>query len=80
MVMDRRAACMTYEGDTYTDASAWEYYVRSRDRKTMHPELKKQLEHLLLMLRDEGEDATFRYIKETVLTGKPFPWEQKSEE
>ena len=80
MVMDRRAACMTYQGDAYTDASAWEYYERSRERSSMHPELKRQLEHLLLMLRDRGEEETFRYIKDTVLTGKPFPWEQESED
>lgn len=80
MVMDRRAACMTYQGDAYTDASAWEYYERSRERKSMHPELKRQLEHLLLMLRDRGEEETFRYIKDTVLPGKPFPWEQESED
>ena len=80
MVMDRRAACMTYQGDDYTDASAWEYYARSRERNAMHPELQRQLEHLLLMLRDRGEDETFRYIKEDVLTGKPFPWEQEREE
>ena len=80
MVMDRRAACMTYQGDAYTDASAWEYYERSRERSSMHPELKRQLEHLLLMLRDRGEEETFRYIKDTVLAGKPFPWEQESED
>ena len=46
----------------------------------MHPELQRQLEFLLLMLRDEGEDKTFRYIKDIVLKGKPFPWEQEREE
>ena len=46
----------------------------------MQPELKRQLEHLLLMLRDRGEEETFRYIKDTVLKGKPFPWEQESED
>ena len=80
MVMDRRAACMTYQGDAYTDASSWEYYERSRERCNMHPELQRQLEFLLLMLRDEGEDKTFRYIKDIVLKGKPFPWEQEREE
>ena len=54
--------------------------MRSRERSSMHPELKRQLEHLLLMLRDRGEEETFRYIKDTVLTGKPFPWEQESED
>ena len=27
MVLDRRAACMTYQGDAYTDASSWEYWT-----------------------------------------------------
>ncbi len=76
MVMDRRAACMTYQGRDYTDASAWEYYANSRERALMHPELQRQLEYLLTMLRDSGEAETFRYIKEEVLTGKPFPWEK----
>lgn len=75
MVMDRRAACMTYQGDAYTDASAWEYYARSRERHFMHPQLQRELEHLLIMLRDRGEEETFRYIKEVVLPGKPFPWQ-----
>ena len=79
MVMDRRAACMTYQGDAYTQASAWEYYAQSRERKIMHPELQKQLEFLLAMLRDEGEDATFSYIKNNVLKNKPFPWEKATE-
>jgi len=76
MVMDRRAACMTYQGKTYTDASAWEYYDKSREKKLMHPQLQQELEYLLRMLRDKGEQETFRYIREDVLKGKPFPWEQ----
>lgn len=75
MVMDRRAACMTYQGKNYTDASAWEYFDNSRERHLMHPELEKQLDFLLTMLRDQGEQVTFQYIKENVLPGKPFPWE-----
>ena len=78
MVMDRRAACMTYEGNAYTDASAWAYYMRSRERSSMHPELQRQLEYLLVMLRDRGEKETFRYLKQVVLAGKPFPWEAES--
>ncbi len=79
MVMDRRAACMTYQGDKYTDASAWEYYNRSRERNFMHPQLQRELEYLLAMLRDRGEEETFRYIKHEVLTGKPFPWEERED-
>ena len=80
MVMDRRAACMTYQGSAYTDASPWEYYAKSRERSLMHPELKRQLEYLLIMLRDRGEEETFRYIRQEVLRGKPFPWENETEE
>lgn len=76
MVMDRRAACMTYEGDNYTPASAWNYFAKSRERRLMHPQLERELNFLLSMLRDDGEEKTFRYLKETVLAGKPFPWEQ----
>ena len=46
----------------------------------MHPKLDRELTYLLEMLRDEGEEKTFRYIKEVVLAGKPFPWEQESED
>ena len=76
MVMDRRAACMTYQGKAYTNASAWEYFAKSRERNIMHPELQRQLEFLLGMLRDQGEEKTFHYIRESVLKGEPFPWEQ----
>ena len=76
MIMDRRAACMTYQGKAYTDASAYNYFACSRDRQLMHPTLERELEFLLAMLRDQGEKETFRYLREYVLAGKPFPWEK----
>jgi len=33
MIMDRRAACMTYQGAAYTDASAWVYFAGSPQKK-----------------------------------------------
>ena len=75
MVMDRRAACMTYQGKNYHPGSELEYLEKSRERLLMHPETLRRLEFLLTMLRDRGEDETFRYIKENVLKNKPFPWE-----
>ena len=75
MIMDRRAACMTYQGKNYKDSSAYEYFDKSREKSLMHPELKRQLEYLLTMLRDQGEKETFKYIKTSVLKNKPFPWE-----
>ena len=76
MVMDRRAACLIYQGKNYTDASALEYFLRSKDRIEMHPQTQRELEYILTMLRDRGEKETFRYLKDSVLKGKPFPWEE----
>ena len=73
-IMDRRAACIVYQGKAYHPGSAYEYFMRSRERELMHPQNRQELEYLLAMLRDEGEKKTFRYLKKCVLKGKPFPW------
>lgn len=75
MVMDRRAACMTYQGSAYTDGAAYEYFAKSKERTLMNPDTQRELEYILIMLRDKGEKETFRFIREEVLQGKPFPWE-----
>ncbi len=75
MVMDRRAACMTYQGKDYKDDSALIYFRKSIERNRMHPQLRQELDYLLEMLSLQGEKTTFRYIKKSVLKGKPFPWE-----
>ena len=77
MVMDRRAACMTYQGRNYTPGSALQYYLTSKERVLIHPQTQMELEYILTMLRDEGEEVTFRYLRENVLAGKLFPWEEK---
>ena len=75
MVMDRRAACIVYQGKDYQPGSALTYLEKSIERNLMHPETQRQLIYILTMLRDEGEEKTFRYLKNSVLKGKPFPWE-----
>ena len=67
MICDRIAAGRTYKGDTYTDAAPWEYYYRSQKHYLMHPNTRRLVEQLLQMLRDEGEDATFDYIRRELL-------------
>ncbi len=76
MIMDRRAACMTYQGKAYTAASPLEYHQRSHERPLLHPQTRRELEYLLTMLRDAGEQETFRYIR-GLLKGEPFPWEKE---
>ena len=76
MVMDRRAACKVYQGENYTDGSAFAYFEKSRERVLMHDRTRQELGFLLTMLKEQGEKATFRYMRENVLKGKPFPWEK----
>lgn len=77
MVADRIAACKVYEGERYTPGSALAYLSKSREKNLMHPQTLKELDYLLTMLRDRGEKATFRYIRQEVLKGKAFPWENQ---
>lgn len=66
MVMDRIAASKVYEKGNYTDASAWNYYAKTKDEIIMHPKTRAKLEKLLKMLKDEGETRTFCYIKKVL--------------
>ena len=77
MVMDRIAACKTYQGKHYTDGSALKYFTGSREQALMHEKTRRELDYILTMLRDRGEEETFRYLRRHVLKGKPFPWEEK---
>ena len=72
MVMDRIAACKTYQGAAYTDASPLVYLDRARESSCVNPVTFRQLRFLLKMLAERGEDETFRFIREVVLTGKEF--------
>ena len=75
MVMDRIAACKVYQGTGYTDGSALTYFENSAERLLMCEQLRQELHFLLAMLKQEGEENTFRYIKQYLLKGYPFPWE-----
>ena len=79
MIMDRIAASKTYQGSAYTDASALNYLLNSREQHIMHPNTRRELEFLLTMLKEKGEKETFSYIKKYVLPGKPCPWEDLEE-
>ena len=75
MVMDRRAACLVYQGKDYHPGAELEYLERSREKLLLHPETLRQLHYILTMLKEQGEEKTFRYIRNELLRGKPFPWE-----
>ena len=69
MFCDRIAACRVYLGDKYTDASAYDYFMRSKSHLMIHPETAAELENMLLVLRDRGEDAAFRYVRSRLRRG-----------
>lgn len=66
MFCDRVAASKIYYGEEYTDSKPFEYFDNGRSIRVAHEETLELLEKLLVMLRDEGEEATFHYIKNVV--------------
>ena len=67
MFCDRIAACIVYQKEEYTDASPYEYYERGRKHLLLHPRTRKLLERMLRMLKERGEEETFRYIRRHIL-------------
>lgn len=72
MVMDRIAACKTYQGAAYTGGAPLEYFEKSGEWRNVHPKTRAQLICLLTMLRDRGEKETFRYIREVIRNRSVF--------
>jgi hypothetical protein len=67
MFCDRIAASKIYKKELYTDGVPYEYFKSSRDHLLMHANTVKQLEALLVMLKEHGEDYTFSYIKNNLV-------------
>ncbi len=72
MFCDRVAASKIYLGEKYTDAHPLDYFMRGKDRRSIHPETSDLLERLLRMLSEKGEKETFRYIKQIVRAKKEY--------
>ena len=70
MFCDRVAASKTYRKELYTDSDPYEYYEKSKHAYLMHPESQALLEKLLLLLKEQGEEAAFSYIRHSVLRKK----------
>lgn len=68
MLMDRIAACKVYNGDAYTTSSPLEYYNRGMEPAPLHPKTQAFLELFLNMLEVWGEERTFEFIRENILS------------
>ena len=65
MFCDRVAASKIYQGKNYSTDHPLEYFESGKTRRAIHPETSDYLESLLVMLKEKGEDYTFKHIKET---------------
>ena len=63
MFCDRVAASRVYLGDKYTDAAPYEYFVKSKGSILIHPETSEEIERMLLVLKEQGEDAAVAYVR-----------------
>lgn len=67
MFCDRLAASKNYNKDKYRNGDPLTYFESSKEHYLIHEDTKKLLYQLLKMLKEQGEDATFHYIKAQVL-------------
>ena len=70
MLMDRIAASKTYRGSAYKDSDPLAYYKNAKEPPFMHIQTRRQLEHLLTMLAEEGEEKTFAYVRRILKKGR----------
>ena len=63
MFCDRLAASKVYMKDKYTDSHPLEYFRAGKAKATAHPETMAILESWLVMLSENGEEETFKYIR-----------------
>ena len=68
MFCDRLAASKVYRGDQFEQGDPYKFFLRGKGRQLLiHPKTYELLELILIKLRDEGEDATFDYIRRELL-------------
>ena len=67
MFVDRISASKNYHGAQYKDSDALEYYEKRKEYMLIDDHSRKQLEILLHMLAEKGEEETFAFIRRNVL-------------
>lgn len=63
MFCDRVAASKIYRKEKYTDSYPLEYFLNGKDKRTMHPETSSEIETMLRILSEKGEEEAFKYVK-----------------
>lgn len=63
MFCDRIAACKIYLGSAYHDGAPYEYFIKSKHEIMIHPKTSAELEEMLRVLKDDGENAAFCFVR-----------------
>lgn len=63
MFCDRVAASKIYMKDKYDSAYPLEYFLKGKDIRVIHEDTSLLIEKLLIMLKEKGEEETFKYLK-----------------
>lgn len=72
MFCDRVAASKIYKGAEYKSSDPFDYFIKGKANRFIHPETHELLEKLLVMLRDEGEEKAFTYLRTLVKNKKEY--------
>ena len=71
MFCDRLAASKVYRGADFDPGDPYEFCHRGKEKRLlMHPATEELLGTILIVLRDQGEDAAFDYVRREVLGKK----------
>lgn len=70
MFCDRVAASKTYNKEMYSEKEPLKYYEKEREHYIIHSKTDALIVSLLTMLAEKGEDATFSYIRNELLSQK----------
>ena len=77
MLADRIAASKVYNKEKYTHHDPLNYFLKGKDHYMMHPQTMKEIEHLLRILDEQGEDACFWYTRNVYLKKESFRKQRK---
>ena len=63
MFCDRVAASKIYNGKNYKQSDPLAYFERRKPHRSINIKTRDEIERLLVMLAEKGEDETFKYIR-----------------
>lgn len=64
MFCDRVAASKIYNGKKYKQSDPLAYFEKRKPHRSIHIKTRDEIEKLLRILSEKGEEKTFRYIRE----------------